>query len=599
MQHTNRRNPRLFVSYAHTNKQHKQWILDLCCFLRNPCGVDVVLDEWDIVAGDHLADFMQTTINEVDKILILSNADYERKAKRTENNFGTNEQIISSTIYQSTIHKKYIPVILERNDSGLQVLPEFLIGLAYIDLSPVYIGKHSLQRDIECIDELLRSIYNHPKSIKPPLSAPLVFESEPIDKPPNAPIAAQEPKAKDAATTPPPPSTHVPIEHKPLSNGAAQTDFADAYTPTPNGAGATPTLYPQTPQTPKQNESVVDQFSTAVVNLGAMRTVWKTNNTNKQYKDTEPNIDARIEAIYTLERIAKDNTRNHMRTLDILTTYIRQNAPASQAKPFTPPERQETETSWTYREIIHNAIVDHIPPPRADIQTALHVLSCRSAEQIAQEQGYVIDLQGTNLQRADFTTTGQETKAHFANVCFDGAHLEGAHFERAQLQHTMFVGAHLQGASFKGAELESASFKYAQLQGTDFASAHLKNVSFRSAHMEAANLRHAAMPGANFYCAINLQKTNFGFAQLEGTLFWHMDLSKTLHFNESYLQQSFGDGTVILPPSFTRPAHWRTETLEWDDYWQAYTAWLQSEYPDLYKEHLGKSVGDSQSSDGG
>ncbi len=59
---------------------------------------------------------------------------------------------------------------------------------------------------------------------------------------------------------------------------------------------------------------------------GAERGDWRTFETNA------PNLEVRIGAILTLERIARENPSEHIRVMEILCAYIRENAPAADVK---------------------------------------------------------------------------------------------------------------------------------------------------------------------------------------------------------------------------------------------------------------------------
>ncbi|MDZ7906299.1 MAG: hypothetical protein U5N55_11405 [Cypionkella sp.] len=79
---------------------------------------------------------------------------------------------------------------------------------------------------------------------------------------------------------------------------------------------------------------ITDRISKAVEQLGAEKTVKKDEQT---VESSEPNIEVRIGGILSLERIAQDSTahdngRDHVRVMEILCAYIRENAPASGAK---------------------------------------------------------------------------------------------------------------------------------------------------------------------------------------------------------------------------------------------------------------------------
>lgn len=86
---------------------------------------------------------------------------------------------------------------------------------------------------------------------------------------------------------------------------------------------------------------ITDRINKAVEQLGAEKTV-KVRGKDAEGKDitieeTRPNLEVRIGAILSLERIAQDSTRydrgrDHVRVMEILCAYVRENAPASSAQ---------------------------------------------------------------------------------------------------------------------------------------------------------------------------------------------------------------------------------------------------------------------------
>ena len=55
--------------------------------------------------------------------------------------------------------------------------------------------------------------------------------------------------------------------------------------------------------------------------------------------DNKPNVEVRLGAIYALERIAFDSPRDQWTIMEVLTAYVRQNAPV----PAREPTKQEQE----------------------------------------------------------------------------------------------------------------------------------------------------------------------------------------------------------------------------------------------------------------
>lgn len=172
---------------------------------------------------------------------------------------------------------------------------------------------------------------------------------------------------------------------------------------------------------------ITDRINKAVEGLGAEKTVKQVFETPRYRKDAKgewvrdengdpvpalrpdgkpivdrqvveqsvPNLEVRIGAIYALERIAKHNPDEHIQIMEILTAYIRQNAPASEAPDLTVPpewfdgenEKGETwERAFGHWKTAHSEMFFGIKP-RADIQVAITVIGRRSEAQKAIERG--------------------------------------------------------------------------------------------------------------------------------------------------------------------------------------------------------------------
>ena len=155
------------------------------------------------------------------------------------------------------------------------------------------------------------------------------------------------------------------------------------------------------------------------------------------FSETVPNIEVRIGAILSLERIAQDSTRydngrDHVRVMEILCAYVRGNAPVNSTK----PEEHETEQR----------------KPRIDIQTLFDVLKRRSDEQIAIEaqQKYRLNFEGTDLRGVNLAS-GKFAGAIFfrCNMQYGDLHnadLSGARLQGCSLNFVYWLGTNLTGA---------------------------------------------------------------------------------------------------------------------------------------------------------
>lgn len=155
------------------------------------------------------------------------------------------------------------------------------------------------------------------------------------------------------------------------------------------------------------------------------------------FSETLPNIEVRLGSIYALERISQDSQRDHIRIMEILTAYIRENSPVGSMvasdEPFFPSA------------------------PRTDIQVALDVIGRRSSELVALEhsENYRLDLRKSDLSGANFS------KGHFEGALLTGCRLEAANFRYANLKAARLEGSLLNFVKFHEANLCGALIDYA------------------------------------------------------------------------------------------------------------------------------------------
>lgn len=80
---TSRRPPRVFISYAHDDDEHKQAVVDFWMFLRS-IGIDAQLDEPDSDRPRDWAIWMGQQIREADHVLLIASPAYKRRAEGRE-----------------------------------------------------------------------------------------------------------------------------------------------------------------------------------------------------------------------------------------------------------------------------------------------------------------------------------------------------------------------------------------------------------------------------------------------------------------------------------------------------------------------------------
>lgn len=148
----------VFISYSHDDVEHKSWVRRLATRLRQS-GVDAILDQWDLVAGEDLPIFMEHGVRESDFVILVCTSRYVQKANGGQGGVGYEKMIVTSALAKAIDQRKFIPIVRQTNTNDL---PTFLASKVYVDFSK--------SDDFEIgVDDLLRAIFKHSIALKPPL----------------------------------------------------------------------------------------------------------------------------------------------------------------------------------------------------------------------------------------------------------------------------------------------------------------------------------------------------------------------------------------------------------------------------------------------
>ncbi|MEH2372090.1 pentapeptide repeat-containing protein [Nostoc sp.] len=180
-------------------------------------------------------------------------------------------------------------------------------------------------------------------------------------------------------------------------------------------------------------------------------------------------IETSLAVINDLEQIAHNHPQYHWIIIDILTTFVRENAL------YTP---QEEVTSNLRAKV------------RVDIQAALTVIARRDANKDPENEQLDLshtDMRGANLNGANL----EQTNLYQVN-------LAGANLREANLAGAILSAANLQGANLYLANLEGAILSAANLSGANLSGANLHRASLYLAGLHGAILNDAILDGANF-----------------------------------------------------------------------------------------------------
>ena len=287
-----------------------------------------------------------------------------------------------------------------------------------------------------------------------------------------------------------------------------------------------------------QEGQITERFTRAIEHLGA---------THDDEQKT-PRLEVRLGGIYALERIARDSKADHWPVMEVLTAYVRENAPWNEGSALTEdPQQRET------------------PKPRVDVQAILTVLGRR--EHHYEKEGQILELSKTDLRRADLRQAhlkganlwnARLERAFLAEAHLEGAdlweaHLEGANLRHANLENVHLAGAYLEGADLvgsrlerahlQGSHLEDARLREAHLEKADLSAADLQNAYLQNAHLEGADLMGAHLERANLQ-GTHLEETDLRGAHLEGA-----------NVTQEQINTARGDEYTKLPEGLQTPEH--------------------------------------------
>lgn len=151
--------PRIFVSYTHDSQEHKDWVRKLATDLRTH-GIDIILDQWDLVLGQDIAAFMEKGIRESSRVLVVCSENYVKKTEAGQGGAGYERLIVTAEVVQKIATTKFIPII--RNNNLENKVPRYLGPRLYADFNDDASYSANLER-------LVREILGIPALTKPPL----------------------------------------------------------------------------------------------------------------------------------------------------------------------------------------------------------------------------------------------------------------------------------------------------------------------------------------------------------------------------------------------------------------------------------------------
>ena len=95
-------------------------------------GVEVIIDQYDCRPGDNVLVFMEKSVPEAERVLLILTETFKQKADQRDRGVGYEGQVISAELYEDGLSNKFIPVL--RGGTPATSTPFYLKGRAGVDM---------------------------------------------------------------------------------------------------------------------------------------------------------------------------------------------------------------------------------------------------------------------------------------------------------------------------------------------------------------------------------------------------------------------------------------------------------------------------------
>lgn len=99
---------KIFISYVHEDQEHNDWVYRLANDLKGE--FDVIIDT-DLRVGAEISRFMETSVRDSDKVILILTPEYKDRADGRKNGVGMETSMISAEIYGNQDKIKFIPIV--------------------------------------------------------------------------------------------------------------------------------------------------------------------------------------------------------------------------------------------------------------------------------------------------------------------------------------------------------------------------------------------------------------------------------------------------------------------------------------------------------
>jgi uncharacterized protein YjbI with pentapeptide repeats len=283
---------------------------------------------------------------------------------------------------------------------------------------------------------------------------------------------------------------------------------------------------------------VTDRFTRAVEQLGSDKP------------------DVRLGGIYSLERLARDSTPDRSTIMEVLSAFIRGNAPAPPQPPLQIAAVRSVRCALDANSLIPidiqaaETVIGRRDPTVVDLRPIDFSHACLCRANLAGLKLREADLTGTDLRWADLANV--QTVGHVVTEQHlrlkPAVDLSDAHLDDANLSHAIAVGAKLTRAHMSYMDLTGVRLTDADLAGATINSGNLTGADLSLADLTGADLWKADLTGANLSNAV-LTGASLSNAVLTGADLTGAQLTRTTLDSIVYDQHTKWPAGFTPPPS--------------------------------------------------
>lgn len=158
--------PVVFISYSWDSEDHKKWILALAVRLAAD-GIKVILDRFHLRPGKNLQHFVEQSIEQAHRIIIVFTPNYKLRADKRTGGAGYEYSIMNADLYKNlATNEKIIPVL--RKGSMIESIPVFMHQFIHLDFT----NDDDFENNYT---DLIREIYNEPAIKQPAIGSKPIF----------------------------------------------------------------------------------------------------------------------------------------------------------------------------------------------------------------------------------------------------------------------------------------------------------------------------------------------------------------------------------------------------------------------------------------